>query len=86
MAGRENILSANIVSPHIGPGLVLSGKSQNVFGNTFIYPDEQPGIVIKDLKDSYVHSNLMVRRTGKGTSEIVTLRGTNSGNRIERNL
>jgi len=85
VAGRENVLSANIVSPHIGPGLVLSGNSQSVFGNTFVCPDGQPGIVIRDLKDSYVHSNLMVRRTGKGTSGIVTIAGTNSGNRIERN-
>ena len=86
IAGRDNILSANIIAPGRGFGLILSGENQNVSGNTFVSAQDNGCILIENLKNSAVMGNILRSRDRvlEPSSAIVT-RGFCSGNRIEDN-
>jgi parallel beta-helix repeat protein len=85
IAGRENLVSANIISPKTGSGITLSGKYQNVFGNTIISPGEEPNIILDGLEQSIVRDNLLFNRSRRILRTSIVERGVNSNNRLEDN-
>lgn len=85
IAGGENLVSANIISPKTGFGLILSGEAHNVFGNTIISPKGTHCILIENLKNAIIRDNLLLSRLEAGSAGIILKRGSNRGNRLENN-
>jgi parallel beta-helix repeat protein len=85
IAGRENLVSANIISPKAGYGIRVSGSYQNVFGNTIISPGGGPNIVLDGLENSIVRDNLLLNRTQRILQSSILKRGVNANNRLEDN-
>jgi parallel beta-helix repeat protein len=83
IAGRNNIVSANIIAPGRGFGLILSGENQNVSGNTFVSAQGDGFILIENLRNSSVRGNILRGRDNvPALSTPIMIRGSNSGNRI----
>ncbi|HUU30424.1 MAG TPA: right-handed parallel beta-helix repeat-containing protein [archaeon] len=78
LEGRENLVSANLIAPGAGYGLILSGERQNVSENTIIASKGDSCMLIENLKSSLVKDNFL-----SGGS--VSLRGLNPGNRVVDN-
>jgi len=86
IAGRDNIVSANIIAPGKGFGLILSGENQNVSGNIFVSALGKSCILIENLRNSAVRGNILRSRDNVlAPSTAIVTRGSNSGNRIEDN-
>lgn len=85
IAGQENLVSANIVSPRTGSCVTLSGKYQNVFGNTLRSPGAEPNIVLEGLEKSIVRDNLLFNRTHRILQTSILEKGVNANNRLEDN-